>query len=152
MVSIVPVWLFTISSYWWQNILSSWPEVWCFSRINSWSFTMNYCRPFPLETTRSQSQKRLVNLGVMFDENLTSMSQINLICKKAMLAMRSIGCIKKYLSKDHLARLVNAFVIPHLGYCNSVLLWSSQVSTWQASKGPKCRTTSSQRSLQTRPY
>ena len=50
----------------------------------------------------------------MFDENLTSMSQINLICKKAMLSIRSIGRIKKYLSKDDLARVVNAFVIPIL--------------------------------------
>ena len=49
------------------------------------------------------------------------MSQINLICKKAMLLIRSIGRIKKYLSKDDLARVVNAFVIPHLDYCNSVL-------------------------------
>ena len=61
------------------------------------------------------------NLDVMFDENLTSMSQINLICKKAMLPIRSIGRIKKYLSKDYLARVVNAFVIPHLDYCNGVL-------------------------------
>ncbi|XP_044183836.1 uncharacterized protein LOC122964347 [Acropora millepora] len=65
--------------------------------------------------------KEARNLGVMFDENLTSMSQINLICKKAMLAIRSIGRIKKYLSKDHIACVVNAFVIPHLDYCNSVL-------------------------------
>ena len=49
------------------------------------------------------------------------MSQINLICKKVTLAIRSIGRIKKYLSKDHLACVVNAFVIPHLDYCNSVL-------------------------------
>ena len=65
--------------------------------------------------------KEARNLGVMFDENLTSMSQINLICKKAMLAIRSIGRTKKYLSKDHLACVVNAFVIPHLDYCNGVL-------------------------------
>ncbi|XP_068675290.1 uncharacterized protein [Montipora foliosa] len=65
--------------------------------------------------------KEARNLGVMFDENLTSMSQINLICKKAMLWIRSISRIKKYLSKDDLARVVNAFVIPHLDYCNTVL-------------------------------
>lgn len=66
--------------------------------------------------------KEARNLGVMFDENLTSMFQINLICKKAMLSIRSIGRIKKYLSKDDLARVVvSAFVIPHLDYCNSVL-------------------------------
>ncbi|XP_068756887.1 uncharacterized protein [Montipora capricornis] len=65
--------------------------------------------------------KEARNLGVMFDENLTSMSQINLICKKAMLLIGSIGRIKKYISKDDLARVVNAFVIPHLDYCNSVL-------------------------------
>ena len=65
--------------------------------------------------------KEARNLGVLFDENLTSMPQINLICKKAMLVIRSIGCIKKCLSKDCLACIVNAFVIPHLDYCNSVL-------------------------------
>ena len=65
--------------------------------------------------------KEARNLGVMLDENLTSILQINLICKKAMLAIRSIGRIKKYLSKDHLAHAVNAFVILHLDHWNSVL-------------------------------
>ena len=50
-----------------------------------------------------------------------------------MLAIRSIGRIKKYLSNDHLARVVNAFVIPHLDYCNSVLygLLKSQLDKLQ---------------------
>ena len=74
------------------------------------------------------------NLGVMFDENLPSMSPINLICKRAMLSIRSIGRItEKYLSKDDLARVVNAFVIPNLDYCNDVLygLPKSQINKLQ---------------------
>ena len=77
--------------------------------------------------------KEARNLGVMFDENLTSMPQINLICKKAMLVIRSIGCIKKYLSKDCLACVVNAFVIPHLDYCNSVL-YGLNLTSFKGSK------------------
>ena len=61
------------------------------------------------------------NLGVMFDKNLTSARQVNLTCKKAMTAIRSIGRIRKYLSTDNLSRLVNAFVTPHLDHCNSLL-------------------------------
>jgi hypothetical protein len=43
------------------------------------------------------------------------------MCKKAILAIRSIGRIKKYLSHDNVERVVNAFVTPHLHYCNSLL-------------------------------
>ena len=35
-------------------------------------------------------------------------------CEKAMLSIRSIGSNKKYLLKDELAGVVNAFVILHL--------------------------------------
>ena len=41
-------------------------------------------------------------------------------CKKAMLAIRFIGILRKYLSKDHLKMMVNAFVTSRLDYCNSL--------------------------------
>ena len=86
-------------------------------------FSKNYelLPTFSFKNNTISVTKEARNLGVMFDENLTSMSQINLICKKATLAVRSIGRIKKYLSKHYLACVVNAFVIPHLDYCNSIL-------------------------------
>ena len=62
-------------------------------------------------------------------------NQIFVICKKAMLSIRAIGRIKKYLSKDDLAHVVNAFnlVIPRLDYYNSVLygLLKSQLDKLQ---------------------
>ena len=52
---------------------------------------------------------------------MTRHSYTTILRKKTMLSIRSIGRINKYLGKDDLARVVNAFVIPYLDYCNSVL-------------------------------
>ena len=62
-------------------------------------FTKNYelFPTFSFGNNTISVTKEARNLGVMFDENLTSMSQINQICKKAMLAITSIGRAKKYL-------------------------------------------------------
>jgi hypothetical protein len=43
------------------------------------------------------------------------------MCKKAILNIKSIGRIRKYLSKEDLKRLVNALVISRLDYANSIL-------------------------------
>ena len=61
------------------------------------------------------------NLGVLFDKNLTFSKHINETCKKAVQAIRSIGRIRKHLSKNSLKRLVNALVISRLDYSNSLL-------------------------------
>ena len=37
-----------------------------------------------------------------------------------MLAIRFIGRLRKYLSKDHLKMMVDAFVMSCLDYCNSL--------------------------------
>ena len=55
------------------------------------------------------------------DANFTLSSHINDLCKKAFFFINSIGRIRKYLPLDPLQRLVNALVISHLDYCNSVL-------------------------------
>ena len=44
--------------------------------------------------------KKARNLGVIMDNNLSFSSHINEICKKSTLAIRSIGCIWKYLSQN----------------------------------------------------
>ena len=61
------------------------------------------------------------NLGVIIDANFTLSSHINDLCKKAFFFINSIGRIRKYLPPDPLKRLVNALVISHLDYCNSLL-------------------------------
>ena len=37
-----------------------------------------------------------------------------------MLAIRSVVRLRKYLSKDNLKIMVNAFIVSHLDYCNSL--------------------------------
>ena len=37
-----------------------------------------------------------------------------------MLAIRFIDTLRKYLNKDHLKMMVNAFVTSRLNYCNSL--------------------------------
>ena len=37
-----------------------------------------------------------------------------------MLVIRFIGRLRKYLSKDHLKMMVNAFITSRLDYCNSL--------------------------------
>ena len=61
------------------------------------------------------------NLGVIMDKNLSFTNHINDMCKKATLAIRSIGRIRKYLPNDGIKRLVNALVMSRLDYSNSLL-------------------------------
>lgn len=70
------------------------------------------------DTTIEMSDK-IRNLGVILDMNMTLSNHE--ICKNATLAIRLIGRIGKYLSKNSLQRLVNALVISRLDYANSIL-------------------------------
>ena len=67
---------------------------------------------FTFGDTTIGTTKSVKNLGVLLDNQLNFNNQVNLMCKKAMLAIRSIGRIKKYLTRDNLAKLVNSFVTP----------------------------------------
>jgi len=73
-------------------------------------------------TTIELSDKVYVrNLGVISDKELSLKQHVNDICKKAILAIRSISRMRKYLSHDNLKCIVIAFVISRLDYCNSIL-------------------------------
>ena len=61
------------------------------------------------------------DLGVMLDSNLTMSNHVNSICKKASLAIRQIGQIRKYLDNSSTEKLVHAFITSRLDYCNAVL-------------------------------
>ena len=65
--------------------------------------------------------ERVRDLGVTLDKNLSLTYHINETCKKATNSIRSIGRIRKYLTKENLKLLVNALVISRLDYCNSIL-------------------------------
>ena len=84
---------------------------------------MNHCK---VPTNSFVAQKLAVvpnvkDLGVMVNKNLTMSSQVNQICKKACLAIRNIGRIRKYLDRKSAEKLVHAFVTSQLDCGNSVL-------------------------------
>ena len=69
---------------------------------------------------RVQPSDQVCNLGVNLDRELSLSHHINEICRKAMLAIRFIGRLRKYVSKDHLKMMIYAFVMSCLDYCNSL--------------------------------
>ena len=76
---------------------------------------------FSCGNTEIELSDKVRDLGVIMDKELNLRSHVNDICKKAILAIRSVSRMRKYLSQDNLKRIVNAFVISRLDYCNSVL-------------------------------
>ena len=61
------------------------------------------------------------DLGVILDKELNLRQHVNDNCIKAISAIRSISRIRKYMSQSNLKRIVNAFVISRIDYCNSIL-------------------------------
>ena len=74
-------------------------------------------RDFFIGNARVQPSDRVCNLGVNLDRELNLSHHINETCLKAMLAIRFIGRLRKYLSKDHL-KMMDVFVMSRLDYCN----------------------------------
>ena len=69
---------------------------------------------------RVQPSDRVCNLGVNLDRELNLSHHINETCKTAMLAIQFIGRLWKYLSKEQLKMMVNAFITSRLDYFSSL--------------------------------
>ena len=94
-------------------------------QINSQSASISNC---------NVSFKHCVKyLGVKIDQTLSMHDQIGEVCRVSFLFLRRISAIRSYLSVTTTARLVCAFIISRLDYCNSVLsgLSSEQLSRLQ---------------------
>ena len=76
---------------------------------------------FSFGNTTIELSDKVRDLGVILDKELNLRQHINDTCKKAISAIRSISRIRKYLSQSNLKRIVNAFVISRIDYCNSIL-------------------------------
>lgn len=61
------------------------------------------------------------DLGVIIDRHLNMREHINIVCRKASLALRRIGKIRPFLNKATTEILVHAFVSSLLDNCNSLL-------------------------------
>ena len=60
------------------------------------------------------------NLGVFIDNDLSMESQLNHVCKLSYLELRRLAHLRPYLNMDAMKKLVSAFVLPRLDYCNSL--------------------------------
>ena len=70
---------------------------------------------------RLQPISQARNLGVIFDQHLTMREHIKYMCRAAMAAIRCIGQIRSFLSKQATTVLIHAFVTSRLDSCNSLL-------------------------------
>ena len=77
--------------------------------------------PVPIADSSIPLQRTVKYLGVRLDENLNMENRIGDICRSAYLSVKRIASIRPFLSETATARLVQASVISHLDYCNSVL-------------------------------
>ena len=60
------------------------------------------------------------NLGVFIDNDLSMESQLNHVCKLSYLQFRRLAHLRPYLNTDAMKKLVSAFVLSRLDYCNSL--------------------------------
>ena len=61
------------------------------------------------------------NTGVVFDEAMSLVAHVTIICKTSCFQLRAIPKIRQFQDKDSTILLFHAFVISRLDYCNSLL-------------------------------
>ncbi len=61
------------------------------------------------------------NLGVIFDSTLSLEDHVNSICRKSHFILRNISLVRKYVTSEVAATLIQALVISKIDYCNSLL-------------------------------
>ena len=88
--------------------------------------TSRFRKKIPLESievggTLSFSVRKARNLGVIFDDEFTLQDFVNSKCRLASFALYKIGKLRPYLDQHTTEKLVHAFVMCHLDYCNSLL-------------------------------
>ncbi len=62
-----------------------------------------------------------VNLGTLWDSEMSLKRHVCQVCKSAFYHLRNIYRIRKYLSQSNIESLVHAFITSRLDYCNSLL-------------------------------
>ena len=89
-------------------------------------FSSRFSPPEPIASIKVghhnvQPTSVIKNLGVTLDSHLTFVPHVNNICRALSRSFHSIGRIRKYLSQADTERIVHAFVLSKLDYCNSLL-------------------------------
>ena len=83
--------------------------------------TLTVPQSINLEGSDIKLANTVLNLGVCLDPTLSFQPQISSVCRICYLELRRISAIRHYLSEDATKRLVCAFILSRLDYCNSLL-------------------------------
>ncbi len=67
------------------------------------------------------SSSSVMNLGVLFDSNLSFESHISSICKTTFFHFKYISKLRPMLSMTNAETLIHAFMTSRLDYCNALL-------------------------------
>lgn len=65
--------------------------------------------------------KKVNNLGVIFDSDMSFSSQISSIVSQGYQLIRNVSTVRKYLSVDHIRTLINCMIVAKIDSCNSLL-------------------------------
>ena len=79
-----------------------------------------------LHSSTIQFSTKVVNLGVVLDNQLKMSEQVSSLCRSCFFQLRQIRTIRRSLTSDSTKTLVNAFVNSRLDYCNSLLYGVSE--------------------------
>ena len=77
--------------------------------------------PLTVGSTSIAPVSQCLNLGVIFDSELTMEPHVKNSCKSAFFHLRTIARIRRFLNLSATKALVHAFVLSRLDYCNSLL-------------------------------
>ena len=83
--------------------------------------TLTVPQSIKLEGSDIKFANTVRNLGVCLDPTLSFQQQISSVCRIFYLELRRISAIRHYLSEDVPKKLLRAFVLSRLDYCNSLL-------------------------------
>ena len=62
--------------------------------------------------------KTVINLGIIFDQEISFNDQINQLCRTSLCFLRNLFKIRKYLTNEATSKVVLSFVTTKLDYCN----------------------------------
>ena len=74
-----------------------------------------------LDQTDINLSKKLKNLGVIFDENLTLKYQVAAVKKKAIGGLINIAKISKFIDRESKLKLVHSLILTQIDFCNALL-------------------------------
>ena len=92
-------------------IMGTWQQI---AKIKIENLCVGDCRVTP-------SSAAVKNLGSWFDSRLNMLTHINKTCSSAFYHLHNIRRIRKYLTRQSVESLIDAFVTSKIDYCNGLL-------------------------------